>query len=135
MDNGFIAPEDMAASLPNVDAAQIEEVIEDAHAWAYFYAPALKKEPVRSDPDKRAQVKAIMRRAIKHSMRTDDGSLTQQQTGPYMVSVDNRQHGSSGFYSQAQIDALRSIANPPTAITGAYSVDLAFPTSFPYYRD
>lgn len=123
----FIKPSDLAASLPDVDATRLDEVIADAEAFAKVKAPGIKTEAFQSDADKMAVVKAVLRSAIVYHVETADGRVQTQTAGPFSQTNDTRSPRSSVILSPAQIDTLRELTRGTVAVSGVYTVSLGSP--------
>lgn len=123
----YISPSDLTESLPGVSPARIAELVDDAEAFAVLFAPGIRTVAFKADPGKMAAVKAILRRAIRYSARSEDGAVSQQTAGQFSMTVDSRTYASSVFFSQEQRNALATISRPPLIQRPAYSVPLGWP--------
>ena len=123
----YISPSDLTESLPGVSPARLAELVDDAEAFAVLFAPGIASPTFLENTAKVAAVKAILRRAIRYSARSEDGAVSQQTAGQFSMTVDSRTYASSVFFSQEQRAALVALSRPPLIQRPAYSVPLGWP--------
>lgn len=106
----FIKPSDLAASLPDVDATRLDEVIADAEAMAVLFVPGLKAPAFQADQEKMTAAKAILRAAVIYQCEPP---------------LDGDRPRSPVILAPSQIEALRSLTRGTVALGGVYTVSLA----------
>ena len=128
----YIEYEDLTP-FADIDETKAEAMIADAVAQAILVAPCLAHDvdlgPDDSDAEldehQRAAVKSILRGAILRWNDSGSGAFTQQQAGPFGVTVDTRQQRRSRFWP-SEIEQLEKIcAAVGGGESGAFSIDTA----------
>jgi hypothetical protein len=116
----FLIPEDLAP-FATIDGAKAEAMIEDATAMAIGVAPCIADS---TDPQVRAQVKAVLRAAILRWNDAGSGALVTKQdtTGPFshQETYDTRTHR-SGLFWPDEITTLQGLCK--SATKRAFSID------------
>lgn len=119
----YIDPVDLAP-FADIDVAKATAMIEDAVAQAILVAPCLAEEDDLDD-HQRAAVKAVLRGAILRWNDSGSGAFTQQQAGPFGVTVDTRQTRRSLFWP-SEIEQLVKICDAVAGgQSGAFAIDTA----------
>lgn len=112
----IITPEDFAP-FADIDSVKAQAMIDDALALAIRVAPCIAEDSF----EHAAAAKAILRAAILRWNDSGTGAVTQQTTGPFQHTVDNRQQR-RGMFWPSEIADLQALCDADP-VTDAYSVD------------
>lgn len=108
----------------DIEETKAEAMIADAVAQAILVAPCLADES-DLDANQVAAVKAVLRGAILRWNDSGSGAFTQQQAGPFGVTMDTRQQRRSLFWP-SEIEQLEKIcATVGGGESGAFAIDTA----------
>ena len=116
----FISVEDLLLFNPDLDEVQATALIDDAEALVLLAAPCLADDTFTNY----AAVRAVLRGAIRRWLEAGAGALQSQQAGPYAVTYDNRQQGSSyGRFWPSEITQLQTLCRDGAQTGQAYQID------------
>lgn len=108
----------------DIEVLKAEAMIADAVAQAILVAPCLADEG-DLDANQIAAVKSVLRGAILRWNDSGSGAFTQQQAGPFGVTMDTRQQRRSLFWP-SEIEQLEKICNAVSGgAGGAFAIDTA----------
>jgi len=124
-----ISIEDIRGVYPSgTSDVELDRTLESALAWVKYYAPCTESLSFPSSSN--AIVRDLVIRALRFDRDAASGAVQSRSTGPFAITVDNRQKSNGELFNENQIATLRGLCRTSAEdsyINGMVSVQLGAP--------